>query len=306
MGQGNLVLRYLTAAVLIAGLSGVGFAQAKPATVPESQIEANVLKSLAGAPQVADESMSSTTVYGTVSLSGTVRDEASRNMAEQLVSNAAGVQKVVDELTIGTGPTEANDAPQAQNPNEEGTNPNLQSDGTMAPAQPAQKQSSENVAAAPQEQVQDQQTGQGAPNGSYRRPYARPYGPPPPPAYSQQPRVEQQGGEAVAVPVGTRPRVRINEGTARKRTPPGPVFEGVALNDVVTGGSVPIHNIIQDNSIKPRSRSRLLAVHPLIDPHPQHRPNRHDHSVPTRLFHSRLLTVSRSRGLHVWTRIQPA
>src|SRR6266851_4186234 len=202
MGQGNLVLRYLTAAVLIGGPSGVGFAQAKPATVPDAQIEANVLKALAGAPQLADQSISTTTVYGTVTLSGTVRDEASRNMAEQLVSNAAGVQKVVDELTIGTGTAAANDAPQAQNPNEEGTNPNLQSDGTMAPAQPAQEQSPGNVAAAPQEQVQDQQTGQGAPNGSYRRPYARPYGPPPPPAYSQQPRVEHQGAGKGANTVG--------------------------------------------------------------------------------------------------------
>src|SRR5260370_2253274 len=175
-------------------------------------------------------------VCGTVDLRGTVRDEGSRNMAEQLVSNAAGVQKVVDELTIGTGTTAANDAPQAQNPNEEGTNPNLQSDGTMAPAQPAQKQSSENVAAAPQEQVQDQQTGQGAPNGSYRRPYARPYGPPPPPAYSQQPRVEQQSGEAVVRPVGAMLRVRINEGMDSKKTAPGTVFDGVVLNDVVAGG----------------------------------------------------------------------
>src|SRR5260370_36973434 len=236
MGQGSVVLRYLAAGVLIAGLSGVGFAQAKPATVPDAQIEANVLKALAGAPQLADQSISTTTVYGTVTLSGTVRDEASRNMAEQLVSNVAGVQKVVDELTIGTGTTAANDAPQAQNPNEEGTHPNLQSDGTMAPAQPAQKQSSENVAAAPQEQVQDQQTGQGAPNGSYRRPYARPYGPPPPPAYSQQPRVGQQGGEAVVRPVGAMLRVRVNEGMDSKKTAPGTVFDGVVLNDVVAGG----------------------------------------------------------------------
>jgi len=241
MGQGNLVLRYLTAAVLVGGLSGVGFAQAKSATtVPDAQIEANVLKALAGAPQLADQSISTTTVYGTVTLSGTVRDEASRNMAEQLVSNAAGVQKVVDELTIGTGTAAANDAPQAQNPNEEGTNPNLQSDGTMAPAQPAQEQSSGNVAAVPQEQVQDQQAGQGAPNGPYRGPYARPYGPPPPPAYSQQPRVEQRGGEAVVVPVGTMLRVRINEGMDSKKTAPGTVFDGVVLNDVVTGGSVAI------------------------------------------------------------------
>ena len=47
-------------------------AQTKPATLPDAQIEANVLKALAGAPELADQSITSTTVYGTVTLNGTV------------------------------------------------------------------------------------------------------------------------------------------------------------------------------------------------------------------------------------------
>src|ERR1700730_18306694 len=131
MYQGNSFLRFSMASLVMAGLllgNGVAFAQTKPAAIPDAQIEANVLKALAGAPELADQSITSTTVYGTVTLNGTVRDEPSRDLAEHLVPNTAGVQKVVDRLVIGTAAPSGNDAQQA-------TNPNLQSDGTMAPSQ---------------------------------------------------------------------------------------------------------------------------------------------------------------------------
>jgi len=54
----------LMAALLLS--SGAAFAQTKPAAMPDAQIEANVLKALAGAPELADQSITSTTVYGTV------------------------------------------------------------------------------------------------------------------------------------------------------------------------------------------------------------------------------------------------
>ncbi len=86
----------LTAGLLLGG--SAAFAQTKPATMPDAQIEANVLKALAGAPELADQSITSTTVYGMVTLNGTVRDEPSRDLAEHLVANTAGVQKVVDQM----------------------------------------------------------------------------------------------------------------------------------------------------------------------------------------------------------------
>ena len=131
MYQGNSFSRFSIASLLMAGLlgNGMAFAQAKSAALPDAQIEANVLKALAGAPELADQSITSTTVYGTVTLNGTVRDEPSRDLAEHLVANTAGVQKVVDQLVIGTPPPANNDSQQAA------TNPNLQSDGTVAPPQ---------------------------------------------------------------------------------------------------------------------------------------------------------------------------
>src|SRR5260370_8181577 len=112
MRQGKAVSRFFMAAVLTGGLTGargVGWAQEKSVTVPDAQIEANVLKALAGAPQLADQSISTTTVYGTVTISGTVRDEASRDMAEHLVSNAPRVKKVVHDLTIRPVPAPPTD-----------------------------------------------------------------------------------------------------------------------------------------------------------------------------------------------------
>jgi hypothetical protein len=250
MYQGNSFLRFSTAALLTAGLflgSGAGFAQTKPATVPDAQIEANVLKALAGAPELADQSITSTTVYGVVTLNGMVRDEPLRDLAEHLAANAAGVQKVVDQLTIG--------APATNNDSQQGaTNPNLQSDGTMAPAAPPQGQSQPTPNGAPPQQGQypppppagqyspqagqyPPQAGQYPPPPPYNRP---PYGQPYPPQYPQQPYVAQKGGDAVVVPSGSVLRVRINQGMNSKNTAPGTTFDGVVLTDVVGGGSIAI------------------------------------------------------------------
>jgi hypothetical protein len=128
MYQGKSFSKVSMAAVLSAMLAldvSAGLAQTKPATVPDAQIEASVLKTLAGAPELADQAITSTTVYGVVTLNGTVRDEPSRDLAEHLVSTTAGVQKVVDQLVIGAVPAASNDSADG------GTNPNLQSDGSI-------------------------------------------------------------------------------------------------------------------------------------------------------------------------------
>jgi hypothetical protein len=266
MYQGNSLLRFSVASLLTAGLllsNGMVFAQTKPAAMPDAQIEANVLKALAGAPELADQAITSTTVYGTVTLNGTVRDEPSRDLAEHLVANTAGVQKVVDQLTIGATAAVSNDADQT------GTNPNLQSDGTIAPPQaqnppdqnyPSPSGTPQNGASPQQGQYPPQngappQQGQyppppnGAPQagqyppqqaGPYPPPYGPPYRQPYPPQYPQPPYVAQKGGDAVVVPSGSVLRVRINEGMNSKNTAPGTTFDGVVLSDVQAGGSIAI------------------------------------------------------------------
>jgi len=160
----------------------VGVALAAPSAwaqnMPDAQVEANVLRALAGAPQLATQSIKTTTVYGTVTLSGSVADESTRVLAETLASKAAGVQKVVDELTLASdAPASASagavqGAPQQDGGQVQGSQtqassdqaPVLLSDGTVAPppgtdqlGQQTDNQQAANPAPAPNQ-------GQAAPN----------------------------------------------------------------------------------------------------------------------------------------------
>ncbi len=277
--SGRAASPFLVAGMLLAGVSGV--AQTKPATVPDAQIEANVLKALASQPQLADQAIGTTTVYGTVTISGSVRDEASRTMAENVVSKTAGVQKVVDELTIGgdTSAATVNAAPQGQgsqqqDSTEAGTNPNLQSDGTIAP--PTATQPMQQDSGAPPQGVWNQQPQsaqqapyptQPAPGQQQQVPYPSQQGP-----YSAQqptlhilhsqrhmdltgrtgslmdrnrlvpaqPLMAQRGGDAVIVPAGSTIRVRVNQAMDSRKTAPGTVFDGIVLNNVVANGAIAI------------------------------------------------------------------
>lgn len=236
-------------------VSGSAISQTS-APVPDAQIEANVLKALASSPELADQAIKSTTVYGTVTLSGTVRDKASRNLAEKLVSNAPNVKKVVDQLTISaetpavesTAP--ANNSEQPQAPDEQETNPNLQSDGTIAPAQPQQAPAPPyppQAQAPPQPGTYPPQQAEGYPppptQPGYQQPGYQPYPQQPygngQPSY-RPPYIVQKAGKAVVVPPGTVIRVRINQRLDSKHTVPGTVFDGVVLNDVFTDSSVAI------------------------------------------------------------------
>jgi BON domain len=211
--------------VLGAGLAApVGLAQDKP--MPDAQIEASVLKALAGAPELADQTIGTTTVYGVVTLTGTVRDEASRDKAEQLVANTAGVKKVVDEMTVGEAATAttgvahppeetADEGAPAMNPN------------TPAPIERSQTTPPEPPTSGTQPEL-------------HRRPAyppsygTQPYGDTP------QPRCIQQAGLPVVVPAGTVVRVRINQAMDSRKTQPGMMFDGVVIDDVIADGSVAI------------------------------------------------------------------
>jgi hypothetical protein len=148
-----------TALAGVLGLGAIAVAQAPAAqskVVPDAQVEANLLKALAGAPDLANQAITTTTVYGVVTLSGSVETEALRTEAETIASRTAGVQKVVDELTLGaqSAGTPAGEPVAAD---AQGTNPMLQSDGTMAPAQG-------------QAQAGQAQVGQGSPDSDNTQP----------------------------------------------------------------------------------------------------------------------------------------
>jgi hypothetical protein len=231
----------------IAAGGAVAGAQDGTKAIPDAQIESNVLRALAGAPELSTQNIQTSTVYGTVTLSGNVHDETLRVKAENLAARAEGVKKVVDQLTLGDTPPPA-PAEQAQGgdaaPAPDAANPPagqvLMSDGTYAPApvdDQAAPQQAQNEPAPP--------TAGAAPNGDPNQ------GPPPPrrpmyqnyaqgPAGPAGPQGGQQAGLAVTVPAGAPLQIRINRGLDSQHIQPGTPFDGMVLNDVAAGGAIAI------------------------------------------------------------------
>jgi hypothetical protein len=233
-------------AVILVGSLAMG-AMAQDATakavIPDAQIEANVLRALASAPELSTQNIQTATVYGTVTLSGNVHDESLRVKAENLAARADGVKKVVDQLTLGDTPaTPAGDqaAVQPAQPTQndqpdpsQSNQPVLLSDGTYGPAPdgsgalPAQNDASSNQPApAPEPGRQPLNTGYGNSGYAQRQP--------PPPGQGQR------AGMEVTVPAGAILQIRINRGLDSNHTQPGTNFDGMVLADVVAGGAVAI------------------------------------------------------------------
>ena len=258
-----------TALAGLLSLYAVGaFAQTKTAkTVPDAQVEANVLKALASESDLANQPLTTTTVYGVVTLSGSVQTEAMRTKAETITSRTSGVQKVVDEMTLTAD--SANGGVQVGDQSGGGVQ---YSEATMAPPPSAQQQtvplvqgSQESDNTRVSNQASGPSYGPGAPEN--RQPYG---GRPAPPSdypqqqgYPQQRRYpqQQQGypqqqrvyngasqspyggqaeGEIVTIPSGALLRMRISQSLDSSRTQPGSRFDGVVVNDVVADGAVAI------------------------------------------------------------------
>jgi BON domain len=223
---------WILAGGLTLGAAGA-FAQST-STLPDAQIESNVLKALASAPQLSTQNIQSSTVYGTVTLTGNVHDETMRSTAENLVARAQGVTKVVDELVLGDTPPQpagdqANQQPdQGDQADQNQAPPNGQPDGPPN-GQSMQGQDAQN-GASPQP---GDQGDQGPPQG--RQPmqgYGPPNGAPIPGG--------QQAGIAVTVAPGSMLRIRINQGLDSNHIQAGANFDGTVLTDVVAGGQVAI------------------------------------------------------------------
>lgn len=215
-------------AAAIGGQSDSQQAQPAPAstTMSDAQIESNVLRALAGSKNLANQQISSSTVFGTVTLTGSVNDAASQELAETIVSRVPGVKKVVDNMTVGgSGADSTVVGAQSQQAQDDAAD--SQEQQAQQPEQP-QDQSDDMAEDAPTPPPADQPYPQQA-----RQPYVRPdsgnayYG-------------GQAGGEQVMVPAGSMLRVRIEQELDSKHVQPGMAFRATALNDVVSAGNVAI------------------------------------------------------------------
>ena len=148
-------------------------AQTQGTSIPDAQVEANVLKALAGSPDIANQPITTDTVYGVVTLTGSVQTEDLRTQTENIVARVAGVKKVVDELNLGSQPASAAAG---------------QPTGSQLPSsETAQNQ-------APPAGPDSDNTAQPAPNQQpYPAPQARPPYPQQPQYPQSQPYPQQQG-----------------------------------------------------------------------------------------------------------------
>ena len=83
----------ILAGSLAFGTAAIAQNQSTPGNLTDAQVEANVLRALAGTPDLSTQNIQSSTVYGTVTLTGNVHDEDMRTKAENLVARAVGVKK---------------------------------------------------------------------------------------------------------------------------------------------------------------------------------------------------------------------
>jgi len=167
---------------LLAGslaIGAVAIAQDQPASgsLTDAQIEANVLRALASASELSTQNIQSSTVYGTVTLTGNVHDEAMRTEAENLAARAMGVKKVVDELSLGDAPSPTDQASTGDQNSAQTPNCVLQSDGTCAPDAQGTQQA-EGTPPAPNQNQSDYGQQQPTSQQSQSNQYPGGYGPP--------------------------------------------------------------------------------------------------------------------------------
>ena len=171
----------ILAGSLALGTAAIAQNQSGSSSLTDAQIEANVLRALASAPELSTQNIQSSTVYGTVTLSGNVHDEDMRTKAENLVARAVGVKKVVDELSLGDTPAPTDQASTSDQNASQPPNCELQSDGTCTPpAQPSQ-QAENTVPPLPNQAQPDysqQQQPSASPQQSQGNQYPGGYGPP--------------------------------------------------------------------------------------------------------------------------------
>ena len=244
----------------------------------DGQIEMDVVQALDASQALKNDLITAATIQSQVTLAGTVSSDASRQLAESIVSKVSGVTKVNNNLKVGNPADAQND--------QAAPDPNAQDDGTPStadnrPPQYAQDDQNRQADSQPdysqqgsagQQQNYPQQgyPQQNAPQQNYPQQNGPPQGypqqganqgyPPPPPAYGQQPGYPPPGGYdqpgnnqrpqyapayaqptgPVTIPQGTILQVRTAESLDSKRAKEGTPLEFTVIRDVAVNGVLAI------------------------------------------------------------------
>lgn len=221
--------------VLVALSAAIALAQDAAAPVPagqrsDGQIEMDVVHVLDDSAALKNDLITAATIQGEVTLSGTVANDASRELAETIAGRVAGVTKVHNNLKVGS-PQDSQNAQNAANPNAQQMADDATPGGGMPPP-PAMNdgpQAMPNPSAAPATPDQSQNS----------MPPAPPQRPQYVPASAPIPAYEPPRGP-VTIPQGTLLQVRTNEPVNSKSAKDGTQVEFTVIHDVVFGGVLAI------------------------------------------------------------------
>ncbi len=193
-----------------------------PAPVSDTQITANIERQYAAESALATQPIQVQAVNGSVTLSGTVNNDAARELAAADAAQAAGVKTVINNLTVQPQPAAAAPPPAAPVPaptprREEHTarKANHTKPSVAQPAPDEQAQATPPPPPPPTQQAQPT--------------------PPPPPPPPPQPVMEN-----ITIPAGADVPVRISETLETGKTQPGQRFHGVLASNLRVHGVVAI------------------------------------------------------------------
>ncbi|AXC15274.1 hypothetical protein ACPOL_6030 [Acidisarcina polymorpha] len=274
----RLSARLALAAMLSTGLTAaVATPQAwgqpaQAASRADADIQSDVAYAISNSAALKGQAITAATVEGDVTISGHVRDAASKELAESLVYRVNGVRSVTNNLTIGDAAPASADA-QAADPNaSQQQDPNYDpAQQNLAPAGPPAAGDDQNQAQQQQDQQQPMpppQAGQQQqyPSQQQQYPSQQPY--PPQQQYGQQSYGQQQPNYApqapsgpVTVPSGTLLQVRTSEPLDATKVQPGQVFQATLAADIYQGNVlvIPRGAVITGRVVATKSNQGDLA-----------------------------------------------
>ena len=258
------VIQALAVAVVLAvgsgGVQGQEPGDAQQNAVPASgrsdgQIEMDVVKALDDSQALKNDLITAATIQSQVTLSGTVSSDASKQLAESIVSKVPGVTKVNNHLKVGNPADDQNaqaappqSEPEDDNQPQQAQNPPQYGDQGNAPPQPSQPQYGQNAPPPPDYGQQQPEYGQ-QPGYPQQPGYGR-QAPPPPPGYGQYPppapgygRPQYPPAPRYSVPngpitlaSGTVLQLRTADSVDSKRAREGTPVDFTVIRDVTVNG----------------------------------------------------------------------
>ncbi len=238
---GKFLPQALAWAAVVALSGAIAMAQdAAPAQRTDGQIEMDVVHALDASNALKQDLITAATIQSEVTLSGTVSNEASKELAEAIASRVAGVTKVNDNLKVGN--------PQDAQTAEDAAQPAPAPDPAPA-ADNSQPQSASGPApdpgAAPYPAQAPPPSASPDPAPSMQAQGSMP--PPPPPGARPEyaavrPRVQKYADPTgpVTVSQGTLLRLRTSEFVDSKKAKDGAPVQFMVIEDVASGGVLAI------------------------------------------------------------------